>query len=165
MPVETATTINQLDVARPGVNDLKSEGDDHLRLLKSTIKNTFPNITGVVTATQAQLNGVSPVFTGTPTAPNPTRGSSTTQIATTTFVMDVALPAATAYGAYALVSPPVDVALNGVIGGSSIFLSGGNAAGWAASSVSLLGTWRCMGGSGTAGRVSAGEYGLFQRIA
>lgn len=93
MPVETATTINQLDVTRPGVNDLKSEGDDHLRLLKSTIKTTFPNITGVVTATQAELNSVStkaniasPTFSGTPLAPTAAPGTNTPQIASTAFV-------------------------------------------------------------------------------
>lgn len=93
MPVETATTINQLDVARPGANDLKSEGDDHLRLLKSTIKTTFPNITGVVTATHGDLNSIaakaniaSPTFSGTPLAPTAAPGTNTPQISTTAFV-------------------------------------------------------------------------------
>lgn len=108
MAVESATTINQLDQTKPGINDLKSEGDDHIRLLKSTIKNTLPNLTGPVTATQAELNRVagvtsplqtqidalstskaniaSPAFTGTPTAPTATAGTSTTQLATTAFV-------------------------------------------------------------------------------
>ena len=56
MPIEAATTINQLDATRPGINDLKSEGDDHLRLVKATIKATLPNITGVVTPTHVELN-------------------------------------------------------------------------------------------------------------
>ncbi|WP_354269421.1 hypothetical protein [Bradyrhizobium japonicum] len=30
--------------------------DDHLRLIKATIKNTFPDLTGAVNVTQAQLN-------------------------------------------------------------------------------------------------------------
>ena len=58
MPIESATTINQLDAANPGSNDLKSEGDNHIRLLKSTIKATFPNITGAVTATHTELNTI-----------------------------------------------------------------------------------------------------------
>ena len=151
MPVETATTINQLDATKPGINDLKSEGDDHIRLVKSTIKATFPNVTGVVTPTHDQLNFVAGVT-------SPIQAQIAAAVA-------VAVPAAVAVGAYALVSPPVNVSLNGTVGGSSIFLAGGTATGWAASSVQLLGTWKCMGGSGPSGRVSAGEYGLFQRIA
>jgi len=33
-----------------------AQADDHIRLLKSTIKSTLPNVTGAVTATQAELN-------------------------------------------------------------------------------------------------------------
>jgi hypothetical protein len=58
MTVETATYINQLDSSKPASGDARSEGDDHMRLLKSTLQATFPNISGAVTATQGQLNGV-----------------------------------------------------------------------------------------------------------
>lgn len=58
MTVETATYINQLDSSKPASGDARSEGDDHMRLLKSTLRATFPNISGAVTATQGQLNGV-----------------------------------------------------------------------------------------------------------
>lgn len=47
MAVESATYVSQLDPTKPGINDLKSEGDDHLRLIKSTLTTTFPNIQGV----------------------------------------------------------------------------------------------------------------------
>ena len=66
MPIETSTYINGLVPANPANTDGLSGADDHLRLLKSTITNTFPNITGAVTATQDQLNSMSG-FTG-PTA-------------------------------------------------------------------------------------------------
>jgi microcystin-dependent protein len=56
VPLETATHINGLDPANPASGDVVSQGDDHLRLIKSTLRNTFPNVTGAVTATQAQLN-------------------------------------------------------------------------------------------------------------
>jgi len=56
MTVESATYISDLNAANPGATDLKSEGDDHMRLIKSVLKSTFPNITGAVTATQATLN-------------------------------------------------------------------------------------------------------------
>ena len=57
MPLETGTYIDSLNASNPASGDLKSEGDDHLRLIKSTIKSTFPNISGAVTLTQTQLNG------------------------------------------------------------------------------------------------------------
>jgi microcystin-dependent protein len=56
--LESATTINQLVTSNPTGADAKGQGDDHIRLIKSTLKNTFPNITGVVTATQAQINAL-----------------------------------------------------------------------------------------------------------
>lgn len=56
MGLETATYINGLVITNPDGNDGKSQGDDHLRLVKKVLKNTFPNITGAVTATQDDLN-------------------------------------------------------------------------------------------------------------
>lgn len=57
MGLETAPFINSLNAANPvGGTDTKSQGDDHIRLIKAAIKATFPNITGAVTLTQAQLN-------------------------------------------------------------------------------------------------------------
>lgn len=56
MALETATYIDGLVATNPTGLDPKSQGDDHIRLLKSTIKATLPNITGAVTATQAELN-------------------------------------------------------------------------------------------------------------
>lgn len=58
MPLETATYIHQLNAANPLGSDPISAGDDHLRLVKSTVKATFPNITGPVTMTQDQLNSI-----------------------------------------------------------------------------------------------------------
>lgn len=56
MGLETASFIDGLVVTNPTAADPKSQGDDHLRLLKSTIKATLPGLTGAVTATQAELN-------------------------------------------------------------------------------------------------------------
>lgn len=56
MALETGTYISDLVITNPTSTDPKSEGDNHLRLVKSTIKATFPNITGAVTATHGQLN-------------------------------------------------------------------------------------------------------------
>lgn len=56
MTVESATYTSGLNASNPASGDPFIEGDDHIRLLKSTIKATFPNITGAVTATQGDLN-------------------------------------------------------------------------------------------------------------
>lgn len=43
MALETATYISGLTPTNPVSNDSKSQGDDHLRLLKAVAQNTFPN--------------------------------------------------------------------------------------------------------------------------
>lgn len=56
MALESATTINQLNPLNPVATDGLNQADSHFRLIKSTIQNTFPNITGAITATQNELN-------------------------------------------------------------------------------------------------------------
>lgn len=56
MPLESATYISDLNVGNPASTDSVAQADDHIRLIKAAIKQTFPNITGPVTATQAALN-------------------------------------------------------------------------------------------------------------
>ena len=56
MGLETGTYIDSLNTSNPGATDSVAQGDDHLRLIKSTIKNTFPNITGAMSATHTELN-------------------------------------------------------------------------------------------------------------
>lgn len=59
MALESGTYISDLVATNPvGATDQKSQGDDHIRLLKSTIKNTFPNINGAVTLTDEQINAL-----------------------------------------------------------------------------------------------------------
>lgn len=58
MPLEVATYINQLNTANPVGSDPLAQADDHLRLLKTTIKNTFPNIDGAMTVTDDVLNAL-----------------------------------------------------------------------------------------------------------
>ena len=56
MALETATYISGLIATNPVATDGLAQADDHMRLIKSTIKATFPSITGAITATQAELN-------------------------------------------------------------------------------------------------------------
>lgn len=93
MALESATYISDLVITNPTGADSKSTSDDHHRLIKSTLKTTFPNVTGAVTVTQSQLNDVvnkapiaSPTFTGVPSAPTATPATATTQLASTAFV-------------------------------------------------------------------------------
>lgn len=47
MGLETATYVDELVATNPvGTTDPKSQGDDHLRLIKSVLKTTFPGLAG-----------------------------------------------------------------------------------------------------------------------
>ena len=56
MALESATYISDLVTTNPTSSDNLSQGDDHIRLLKSTLKTTFPNVSGAVTADHTELN-------------------------------------------------------------------------------------------------------------
>ena len=57
MTVEYASYISQLNTSNPAASDNISEGDDHLRLIKSVLQTQFPNLaTTAVTQTSAQMN-------------------------------------------------------------------------------------------------------------
>lgn len=56
MGIESGTYISDLNSANPTATDPKSEGDDHIRLIKALVKATFPNIAGAVTPSHTQLN-------------------------------------------------------------------------------------------------------------
>jgi microcystin-dependent protein len=57
MPLETAAYIPDLVVTNPAASDPLSNADDHLRLIKLVLKNTFPNFTdAALNSTQANLD-------------------------------------------------------------------------------------------------------------
>lgn len=56
MGLETGTYIDSLVTTNPASTDGLAQADDHIRLLKITLKNTLPNLSGAVSATQAELN-------------------------------------------------------------------------------------------------------------
>ena len=64
MGLEVATTIDQLVPTNPLGTDNRSQGDDHVRLIKSALKNTFPNFTGPVNLTSESINGMVSCFPG-----------------------------------------------------------------------------------------------------
>ena len=59
MALESGTYISDLVPSNPAGTDDRSQGDDHIRLIKSTLKNTFPNVNGAVSATDEQLSALS----------------------------------------------------------------------------------------------------------
>jgi microcystin-dependent protein len=58
MPVETNTNgfIDGLVDTNPVSTDSLQAADDHLRLIKSAIKATFPSVTGAINATHTEIN-------------------------------------------------------------------------------------------------------------
>ena len=50
MALETGNYINDLSATNPTSGDKKSEGDDHIRLIKTVLKNCLPGFTGTVIA-------------------------------------------------------------------------------------------------------------------
>lgn len=56
MPIESATFINQLNVANPEVSDAYSTADDHLRLVKAAIRNSFVDVGSEVSASAGEFN-------------------------------------------------------------------------------------------------------------
>lgn len=119
MAVETALYPPQLNTSLPQASDMVSEGDDHIRLTKTVIKTTFPNVSGAVSASQTEINyltGVSSniqsqinskgatagqVWGGTHDfigavlrAQTLAAGSNTAEVATTAFVQAAAFSAA-----------------------------------------------------------------------
>jgi microcystin-dependent protein len=58
MGLETGNYPSDLVETNPLGTDDRSQGDDHIRLLKHVLKTTFPNVNGAITATEEQINQV-----------------------------------------------------------------------------------------------------------
>jgi hypothetical protein len=84
MALETASYINGLVATNPTATDTVAQADDHIRLIKAAIKATFPNVTGAITATQAEINKLDG-FTGTVTDLNYAKDLRATGVTSTEF--------------------------------------------------------------------------------
>lgn len=93
MAIETGSYISDLVATNPTSADPKSQGDDHIRLLKSAIKTTFPNVAGAVTPTHLELNYVAGVTSALQTQLNAKAPKDTA-----TFTGNTTLPATTVIG-------------------------------------------------------------------
>lgn len=58
MALENASYVNQLDPSNPRSTDSVAQADDHMRLIKNVLVQTFPNINQPVTSTAAALSAV-----------------------------------------------------------------------------------------------------------
>lgn len=58
MPVETGDYLDDLDQTQPQDTELERFGAGYFRFLKKAIKQSFPNITGAMTATHTVLNNL-----------------------------------------------------------------------------------------------------------
>ena len=58
MALETGTFISDLVSTNPVATDGLAAADDHMRLIKSTIKASFPGVTGAINATHTEINTV-----------------------------------------------------------------------------------------------------------
>jgi microcystin-dependent protein len=79
MALETGTYISDLNASNPVSTDGLAQADDHLRLIKSTVKATFPNVSGAITATHTEINAV---------ADGDTAATATTLVDADRFVMN-----------------------------------------------------------------------------
>ena len=59
MPLESGVYLQDLDDANPTGADIKGRGDDHLRLIKRVLKNTFPNATKPIRLQDRKIKSVS----------------------------------------------------------------------------------------------------------
>lgn len=56
MGLESATYLTDLVNTNPVSSDAKSQGDDHIRLIKAVLLSSFPGIAGAMTASHTELN-------------------------------------------------------------------------------------------------------------
>lgn len=72
MALETANNISQLVTTNPAATDGLGQADDHIRLIKAALQNTFPNITGTALISHQELNqlssGIAPTNTSLSTS-------------------------------------------------------------------------------------------------
>lgn len=56
MAIESADYISQLVITNPTGSDSRSTSDDHHRLIKKSVKQTFPNLSSEVSASSGEMN-------------------------------------------------------------------------------------------------------------
>lgn len=65
MGLETGNFISDLIATNPTGTDPRNQGDDHIRLVKSVLKTTFPNVSGAITLSHTEINSIKQIATET----------------------------------------------------------------------------------------------------
>ena len=91
MALETGTYVNDLVATNPAATDALSAADDHIRLIKSTIKASLPNVSGAITSSHTELNALTGV-TASPTEINKLDGLTATTAQKNTLATGAAVP-------------------------------------------------------------------------
>jgi hypothetical protein len=84
MALESGTYINSLNASNPASTDGLGQADDHLRLIKSTLLATLPNVAGAVTADHTELSTLDG-YTGTTADLNILSGAAAAGVTATEF--------------------------------------------------------------------------------
>ena len=65
MPIESSfATIADLNASYPAGTDYRKDGDNHIRGIKTAIKNTFPAVNSPITATDEDINAIAGLASG-----------------------------------------------------------------------------------------------------
>lgn len=152
MTIETALYPNQLNATLPPQSDIVREGAGHLRLLKTVVKTTFPNlgsawnathteanyIVGVTSPIQAQINSKGAIAGQTWTGAHVFNGTTTLPAATTigavtaaelAHLSGVTSPIQTQFAAKASLSGATYTGAHNYSGASSVTLPGATSIG------------------------------------
>lgn len=88
MAIESADFISQLDITFPVGGDQRTTADDHLRLTKKALKQSFPNVSSEVSASAGELNALVGVTSGIQAQLNELSSSYHSAIAVTSANLD-----------------------------------------------------------------------------
>lgn len=80
MTVETATYIDELVPGNTDVGTDPTEGGQQIKLIKEVLQNTFPNISGAMNSTEAELNALASVTLGTAAASKVVSANSSAEV-------------------------------------------------------------------------------------
>lgn len=101
MGLETATYLDALVVSNPDGADARSTADDHLRLIKASLKRTFPQLGGAVSASAQAISYVNDLSASAQAQLNALRDGSATARAALVATTAVSASSAAALGGVA----------------------------------------------------------------
>jgi hypothetical protein len=102
--LETATYIDALVVSNPDGADARSTADDHLRLIKASLRRSFPMVAGAVSASHAAISFVNDLSASAQAQLNALRDGSATARAAVTATTAISASSAAALGGVAAAS-------------------------------------------------------------